>query len=874
MKNLTPMMRQYLELKDKYKDCILFFRLGDFYEMFFDDAIVASRELEITLTGKSCGMEERAAMCGIPFHSADSYISKLVDRGYKIAIAEQIEDPALAKGLVKRDVVKIVTPGTVLDAKMLNEKENNYIMSIYIHELGVGIAYADISTGELKTTEFKNRNWKNQLLDELAKITPREIIINCLSYNEVNIELEIQKFINVYISQFDKWAYEYDYAEKKILNHLNMISIEGLGLNERKYSICATGALFEYINHTQKNSLAHIQDIHYYSLDSYMVLDKFTRRNLELTETMRDKKKKGSLLWVLDKTNTAMGARKIKKWVEQPLKDITEIQLRVDAVEELKDNLLVREDLKEYLNSVYDLERLVVRVSCGNANARDLLALKNSLEVLPSIKTSLGELNTHKLKNIFSEMETVKEVKDIIENSIMEDPPIGVKEGGVIKDGYNTALDEMRMIVRNGKQWISDMENKEKQNTGIKSLKIGFNKVFGYYLEVTRSNLNLVPDSYIRKQTLSNAERYITPELKEVESKILGAEDKIFDLEYEIFTGIREEIKKYTNEIQKTAFAVASLDVLLSFAEISDQYGYCKPLIDDEGTINIVSGRHPVVERMMDQGMFIGNDTLLDDTDHRFSIITGPNMAGKSTYMRQVALIALMSQIGCFVPADSATIGMTDRIFTRVGASDDLSQGQSTFMVEMSELANILNNATNKSLIILDEIGRGTSTYDGLSIAWSVVEYISSQTSLGARTLFATHYHELTELEETVKGVKNYSIDVKENNDDIVFLHKIIRGSANQSYGIEVAKLAGVKGLVIHRAKEILAQLENNEKKSENKVEKEIAICEEQIDFLAKVEENNKESEIIAEIQKVNILEMTPMDAMNCLYNLVKIISN
>ncbi|MCT4618740.1 MAG: DNA mismatch repair protein MutS [Marinisporobacter sp.] len=887
MSKLTPMMKQYLDLKEKYKDCILFFRLGDFYEMFFDDAILASKELEITLTGKNCGLEERAPMCGVPHHSAENYIERLIERGYKVAIGEQVEDASVAKGIVKRDVVRVITPGTVIDSHMLDEKENNYIMSIYIDENGAGISFADISTGELKTTEFVKKQCINPLLDEIAKINPKEIIINTIEVDGQNIKKEIASVSTPYIDIFDNWAFEKDYAIKKIKSHFNVLGVEGFGIDEHDYSIASTGALFEYLEKTQKSSLVHIGNISYYSSDSFMVLDKSTRRNLELTETMRDKKRKGSLLWALDKTNTAMGGRTLKKWVEEPLKDVHEIRLRLDAVQELKDNLLTRDDLKDLLKNVYDLERLVVRISYGNANARDLIALKASLKALPQIKDLLDEFHGVKLENILKRIDLVEDVKDLIEKSIMDEPPVTIKEGGIIKKGYNLELDELREIVTNSKEWIANLENNEKNATGIKSLKIGFNKVFGYYLEVTKSNLNLVPEHYIRKQTLANAERYITPELKEAEAKILGAEDKIIELEYQLFIKVREEIKKFTKEIQGTATAIASLDALVSFAEVSDRYGYTKPKVNNELLIEIENGRHPVVERTMNLDLFIGNDTFLDGEENRFSIITGPNMAGKSTYMRQVALIVLMTQIGCFVPADVATIGIVDRIFTRVGASDDLAQGQSTFMVEMSELANILNNATNKSLIILDEIGRGTSTYDGLSIAWAVVEHISEKAILGARTLFATHYHELTELEGLLEGVKNYCISVKESNDDIIFLRKIIRGSADQSYGIQVAKLAGVRDEVIFRAKKILTQLEENDlnhksieensqevefqdTQKEEIAQEEIAVvCEEQISLF-----NNNDQKVIEELRKIDILDVTPMEAMNHLYKLVKIAQN
>ncbi|QEK12176.1 DNA mismatch repair protein MutS [Crassaminicella thermophila] len=876
MGKLTPMMKQYLDLKEKYKDCILFFRLGDFYEMFFDDAILASKELEITLTGRDCGLKERAPMCGVPHHSAENYIAKLIDKGHKVAICEQVEDPSVSKGIVKRDVVKIITPGTVMDAYMLDEKENNYIMSIYVDDDGAGISFADVSTGELRTTEFTKDNFINCLLDEIVKINPKEIIINTLQCLGYDLKSEIYTVLSKpYIDVFDSWAFKQDYAIKKIKQHFNIIAIEGFGIDDKNHSTCSIGALFEYLQKTQKNSLSHINNIYFYSSDAYMILDKSTRRNLELTETMREKKRKGSLLWILDKTNTAMGGRILKKWIEEPLKDIGEIQSRLDAVEELKENILAREELKELLNNVYDLERLVVRISYGNANARDLIALKGSLEVLPKVKKILDSFNTLKLKNVLYEINLVQEVKELIKQSIMDDPPITIKEGGIIKRFYNHELDELREIISNSKQWIANLENNERLKTGIKSLKIGFNKVFGYYLEVTKTNLNLVPENYIRKQTLANAERYITPELKEAESKILGAEDKVVELEYQIFVQIRDEIKKFTKEIQNTARAIATLDALISFAEVSDRFGYTKPKINNDLLIDICNGRHPVVERTMDFDMFIGNDTLLDGDENRFSIITGPNMAGKSTYMRQVALIVLMAQIGCFVPADKATIGVVDRIFTRVGASDDLARGQSTFMVEMSELANILNNATKKSLIILDEIGRGTSTYDGLSIAWAVVEYISSKKVLGARTLFATHYHELTELEGILNGVKNYCISVEECNDDIIFLRKIIRGSADQSYGIQVAKLAGVIDDVITRAKQILLQLEENDINKKNLKEDTTinktneVIYEKQMSIF-----DGKNNDVIEELKKIDILDITPMEAMNHLYKLVKLAQN
>ena len=868
MENITPMMQQYIELKNQYQDCILFFRLGDFYEMFFEDALLASKELEITLTGRDCGQKERAPMCGVPHHAAESYVSKLIDKGYKVAICEQIEDPSMAKGIVKRDVVKIITPGTLIDAHMLKEKENNYIMSVYFCEEKAGVTFADISTGELRTTELAGDKYIDKLIDEIVKINPAEIIINTLETNKIDLQSLINSSVQSFITLFDQWAYKKSYCIKIISNHFQVITLDGFGLEEHEYSICSTGALLEYLNRTQKSSLSHMTRLEYYTTDQFMILDKSTRKNLELTETIRDKKRKGSLLWLLDKTNTAMGARILKKWIEEPLLHIDEIQMRLDVVEELKNIVLTKEELKTYLKQVYDLERLIGRISYGNANARDLAALKNSLNVMPEIKNLLGSLKTKKIVEIYNQIDPVEEVIQLITASIEDDPPIAVKEGGIIKKAYNHDLDELREIILNGKTWIVNLEDQERKATGIKSLKIGFNKVFGYYLEVTKSNYNLVPDYYIRKQTLANSERYITPDLKEVESKLLGAEDKVIELEYTLFQEIREKIKTFTKRIQKTAMAVAALDALVSFADVSEQYKYCKPIINQGGVMNIKNGRHPVVERMMNANMFINNDTLLDKSDNRFSIITGPNMAGKSTYMRQSALIVLMAQIGCFVPADEAVIGVVDRIFTRVGASDDLAQGHSTFMVEMSELANILNNATAESLIILDEIGRGTSTYDGLSIAWAVVEYISSKDFVGARTMFATHYHELTELEGILQGVKNYSITVKESGEDIIFLRKIVRGRADQSYGIQVARLAGIPNLITDRAKELLKQLEehdiNNKKRRKASIEPtNFSNKEKQLSLF-----NFQHEFIVSELAKINILKMTPMEAMNTLYKL------
>ncbi|MEW9124656.1 MAG: DNA mismatch repair protein MutS [Thermotaleaceae bacterium] len=869
MESLTPMMKQYLQLKEQHKDCILFFRLGDFYEMFFEDAILAAKELEIALTGRDCGLKERAPMCGVPYHAAENYIAKLIDKGYKVAIGEQVEDPSLAKGIVRREVTKIITPGTVIEPSMLRERENNYIMAVYYQSDGIGIAYADISTGDLRTTEFIGMDFYIHFQNEIAKITPREMIINEDGYAVVTQGEKSTVLENCYITKYDSWAFKTDYAANLLKNHFRILNLEGIGMDSHSFSISATGALITYLEQTQKKSIHHLQKIQYYYTQDYMILDKATRRNLELTETIRDGSRKGSLLWIMDKTSTSMGARLLKQWVEEPLKDVYNIQQRLDAVEELKTNLIVREDLKEYMKNIYDLERLVGRISYGNANPRDLIWLKSSLCFIPNIKKYLESFSSKLLEKVNETMDTHEEVIELIRGAIVDEPPVSIKEGGIIKDSFNTEIRSLREAITNGKTWIANIEREERQKTGIKSLKIGYNKVFGYYIEVTKTNLNLVPSDYIRKQTLANAERYITADLKEIESKILGAEERINDLEYQIFIEIREKISMYTQVIQKTAKSIATLDVLLSFADISDKQNYAKPTIHKESLIHIKKGRHPVVEKMIPTNMFVPNDTLLDCSENRFTILTGPNMAGKSTYMRQVALIVLMAQIGCFVPVEEATIGITDRIFTRVGASDDLAQGQSTFMVEMSELANIINSATANSLIILDEIGRGTSTYDGLSIAWAVVEYISSQENLGARTLFATHYHELTELEETLEGVKNYCIAVKESGDDIVFLRKIVRGAADQSYGIQVAKLAGVSEKIVDRAKKILMGLEfndvNNKLLKEEKDISEVAMTQEtQLDIF-----HYREDILLDELLKIDLMNTTPLEAMNHLYRLL-----
>ncbi len=804
----TPMMQHYLDTKEKYKDCILFYRLGDFYEMFFDDALTASKVMEVTLTGKNCGMKERAPMCGVPHHSVDAYIAKLVDKGYKVAICEQMEDPATAKGIVKREVVRVVTPGTVTSQTMLSEKENNYLACIYVNDKGSGLAYCDLSTGEIGCGEFKGDRFEDKLTNELVKLKAKEILYNdyvCLDDLENNIKASCDGFFdNINPHYFDK-----NPCIKAVERQFGVSGLNGLGLGDKDEAVTALGALLQYLYETQKQSLVHLINLTVIDNHSYMSLDKATLRNLELTETLYDKKVQGSLLGVLDKTGTAMGSRKMKQWLREPLNDSAQIQRRIDAVELLCENYLLRNDIRDSLKEIYDLERLSGRVACGNANARDLLSLKRSIAAIPTIKNDIFDSGVELIEELYSEIDEFKELHELIDSAIAEEPPIAIKDGGLIKPGYSEELDSLKNSIKDGQNWIASLENEERERTGIKNLKVGFNKVFGYYLEVTKSNYEFVPENYIRKQTLVNCERFITPELKEVESVVLNAETKINQMEYELFTQIREIIQKYIPAIQKTSSALASLDVLASFAEASSKYGYVKPVINDGDEICIEKGRHPVIEQSIKDGIFVSNDLYTDRKEHSMLLITGPNMAGKSTYMRQNALIVLMAQAGCYVPCEKAAIGVVDRIYTRIGASDNLAQGQSTFYVEMSELAYILNTATEKSLIILDEIGRGTSTYDGLSIAWAVIEYLCN-TKRKIRTLFATHYHELTAMEGAIKGVKNLNVDVREENGTVVFLHKIIEGSASRSYGIHVARIAGVPNNLLDAAEMKLEELEKN----------------------------------------------------------------
>jgi DNA mismatch repair protein MutS len=868
----TPMMQAYLQTKEEYKDCILFYRLGDFYEMFFDDAIIASKELELTLTGKSCGMEERAPMCGIPYHAVEGYLNKLVANGHKVAICEQVEDPKLAKGLVKREVIRIVTPGTNMDMQALDESKNNYLMCIVYLADKYGVSVADVSTGDYYVTEVDS---ERKLIDEMTKYAPSEIICN-ESFYMSGVDIENMKHrLGITIYALESWYFGDDLARETLTKHFKVRSLEGLGLNDFDCGVIAAGSLLKYLYETQKNNLDHISEIHPYATGKYMILDSSTRRNLELVETLREKQKRGSLLWVLDKTKTAMGARLLRSYVEQPLIDREEIEHRQDAIEELNANLITREELREYLNPIYDLERLITRVTYMTANPRDLIAFRNSIAMLPYIRSLLDDFDGKVLKSIQNDMDTLEELHALIDAAIIEEPPISVREGGLIKEGYNEEVDRYRNAKTEGKNWLAELEAKEREKTGIKNLKIKYNKVFGYYLEVTNSYKNLVPDYFTRKQTLANAERYITPELKELEDMILGAEDKLVALEYDLFCEVRNKIAAEVVRIQRTAKAVAGLDVFVSLAVVAEQNNYCRPKINTNGVIDIKNGRHPVVEKMITNDMFIDNDTYLDNGNNRISIITGPNMAGKSTYMRQTALIVLMAQIGSYVPASSSKIGIVDRIFTRVGASDDLASGQSTFMVEMNEVANILRNATSDSLLVLDEIGRGTSTFDGLSIAWAVVEHISNPKLLGAKTLFATHYHELTELEGKLNNVNNYCIAVKEKGDDIVFLRKIVKGGADKSYGIQVAKLAGVPDSVIERAKEIVEELSANDITGVTRnltVDTGVKKKKEKLDEVDLTQmslfDTVKDDDIIDELLGVDVGNLTPIEALNKLYEL------
>ena len=865
MAEYSPMMQHYLDTKNEYKDCILFYRLGDFYEMFFDDAITASRELELTLTGKECGQEERAPMCGIPFHAVDNYIAKLISKGYKVAICEQMEDPKFAKGMVKREVVRIVTPGTVIETNLLDEKKNNYIMSIYKNGIYYGISVCDLSTGDFRSTQIKETNNFSILVDEISRYSPAEIVVNENMYNSQEEISKIKERFSVYITNLENEYFSEEYDQLLLrYNILDENNEKVENLLEKLFCVTSINGLLKYLYETQKNKLDHINTIHLYNVTQYMNLDINARRNLEITEKLRDKSKKGTLLWVLDKTSTSMGGRLLRRWLNDPLVDCKKINERLEAVKELKDNVILRGEIIELLKKVYDVERLAGKISYGSANARDLISLKNSAKQLPDIKKVISETKSKYLRSLYEELDTLDDVYKVIDDAIVEEPPLGVKEGGLIKLGYDEEIDRLKKATTEGKNWIIELEAREKEETGIKGLKVGFNKVFGYYLEVTKSNLSLVPDRYIRKQTLTNGERYVTEELKKLENEILGAEERSINLEYNAFWQVREKVEAQIQRIQKTAGIIAILDTLNSFATVAEDMNYVMPIVDNSGIIDIKDGRHPVIEKMLPSGSFVENDTYLDKDKNRLSIITGPNMAGKSTYMRQVALISLMAQCGSFVPASYAHLGIVDKIFTRVGASDDLSMGQSTFMVEMMEVAAILNDATPNSLVVLDEIGRGTSTYDGLSIAWAVAEYISDKEKCGAKTLFATHYHELTELEEKLDGVKNYSVAVKEKGEDIIFLRKIVPGGTDESYGVHVAKLAGVPKAVTKRANEILRNLERKSILSSKKQEKENKnVTAGQLDLY-----NYKLAEIAHELDKINLNELTPIDALNKLMDI------
>ncbi len=895
----TPMMRQYIETKSKYLDCILCYRLGDFYEMFFEDAVITSREIELTLTGKDCGQEERAPMCGIPHHAINSYIPKLVEKGYKVAICEQLEDPKSTKGIVKRDVIKVITPGTIVDGNILEEKKNNYIMSIYKEGMFFGVAVCDISTGDFYATEIREDNNFSKLLDEISRYNPSELVINKMmadSQVEINkINQRFSAFItvedNIKNSHIDEEAdpnnenvsmdaYSVTSSNKKYWNNNEEIPFsnesksikekfdivdkneKSINIDKKMFAVCAINGLMSYVETTQKQFPQNLSKIVYYEPTRYMSLDISARRNLEITEKMRDKTKKGTLLWVLDKTSTSMGGRLIRRWISDPLIDVKDINARLNAVKELKESKILRDEIVDSLKKVYDIERLAGKISYGTANARDLISLKNSIAQLPNLKQSLSRVDSKLLKNMYESLDTLEDLFELIDKAIVDDPPITLKDGGLIKKGYNEEVDRLIEITTNGKQWLVNIETEEREKTGIKNLKIGYNKVFGYYIEISKSFVKMAPkDRYIRKQTLTTGERYITEELKNLENEIIGAQEKIISIEYNEFVKIRNKIEENAKRLQIAASIVSKIDVLCSFAKVAESLNYCMPEVDNTDVIEIKDGRHPVIEKMLPAGEFIQNDAYLDSNNNRLDIITGPNMAGKSTYMRQVALITLMAQVGSFVPASYAHIGIVDKIFTRVGASDDLAMGESTFMVEMMEVAAILKNATERSLVILDEIGRGTSTYDGLSIAWAVAEQISK---IKAKTLFATHYHELTDLENKLEGTKNFHIAVKEHGEDVIFLRKIVEGGTDESYGVHVAKLAGVPKDVTKRANQILRSLE---RKSILKTEK-LSKTEQQENQGQISMYNYKLAEIAHELDEVDLNNMTPMDAMNVLSKL------
>lgn len=879
MAELTPMMQKYMETKAEYPDCILFYRLGDFYEMFFEDAKTASKELELTLTGKSCGLEERAPMCGVPYHAVDGYLNRLVSKGYKVAICEQVEDPKLAKGLVKREVTRIVSPGTNLDVQAMDDTRNNYLLCVAYFQGRIGISVADVTTGDYYLTEVEDLR---KLQDEINKYAPSEIICNEQFLVSGYPVADLKERLHVAVYPLSAHYFDDDICRRCLMKHFQVNTLAGLGVEEFPSGLIAAGVLLQYLYETQKTSLSHFTHLYPYLTSKYMLLDAATRRNLELTETLREKQKRGSLLGVLDRTKTAMGGRLLRKYIEQPLIDKEKIEARLDAVESLCCHSVERDELREYLNAIYDLERLLGKVSYKTANPRDLIAFRNSLAMLPGIKLVIKDLDASLIRQLYEQLDPLEDIYHLIDDSIDEEPPIQTREGGIIKDGFNEHIDSLRHAKTDGKKWLAELEEEDRNRTGIKNLKIKYNKVFGYYFEVTNSYKDLVPEDYIRKQTLANAERYTTPRLKELEDTILNAEDKLYAMEYDLFCEIRDAIAGEIERIQQTAHAIARLDVYASLSYIAERNQYIRPVLNEKGVIDIKGGRHPVVEKMIQNDMFIANDTYLDNHKHCIAVITGPNMAGKSTYMRQTALIVLMAQIGSYVPAKKANIGVVDRIFTRVGASDDLASGQSTFMVEMNEVANILRNATPDSLLVLDEIGRGTSTFDGLSIAWAVIEHISNRKLLGAKTLFATHYHELTELEGKMDNVNNYCIAVKEKGDDIVFLRKIVKGGADKSYGIQVAKLAGVPDMVIDRAKEIVAQLSDNditekiqniEVNGRNEKRKPVKYDEVDLEQIS-IFDTVKDEDVLKELQEVDITTLTPVDALNTLYRLQNKLKN
>lgn len=857
MAGLTPMMQQYMEVKSKYKDCILFYRLGDFYEMFFDDALTASRELELTLTGRDCGLRERAPMCGVPYHAVETYLDRLIEKGYKVAICEQMEDPALAKGLVQRDVIRVVTPGTVIESGMLDERSNNFLLSVCFSGEKAGLAFADVSTGEFFVHQVEDAG--RTLADEVTRISPVEIIASDL--------VRLREYVNrddLSMSERPGTTFQYQNASETLCKHFHLQDLSPLGLtDEYRLAAQAAGALMRYLDETQKNALEHITELRIYQGGDTMLLDRNTRRNLELTESLRSRTKKGSLLWLMDKTSTAMGGRLLRSWIEQPLVNREEILRRLDAVEEFTSQHVLTMTLSEELQGVYDVERLLSKVSYKSLNARDCLSLCASLKKVPGIRNLLSGAQSQGVQAVYALLDPLEDLTGLLERAIHPDAPPVISEGGIIRDGYSAILDEYRSAATNGKQWIVDLEAKERETTGIKNLRIQYNRVFGYYIEVTKSYYDMVPMRYQRRQTLANSERYITPELREIEQKIVGAQEQSVRLELQLFTEIREKIAGEIVRIQHTAQGLKTLDALLSLAKVAVSNHYVRPEITQDGSLEIIEGRHPVVEQTMQEGGFVPNDAVMDQDQARMLIITGPNMAGKSTYMRQVALITLMAHLGSFVPAKSAKIPIVDRIFTRVGASDDLASGQSTFMVEMSETAYILRNATRHSLIILDEIGRGTSTFDGLAIAWAVVEYLCDPARVGAKTLFATHYHELSELEGHVEGVQNYCISVKEHGEDVIFLRKIVRGGADKSFGIHVARLAGVPHPVLVRAHEIQARLEVSDvnKIGQNILEEGTARENEQVSLF-----DVGKTEIINELQNLDVMALTPIDAMNKLF--------